>query len=53
MKKIALVVASLAGIAFASPGYAMETSATQERIQLAQAGVSVSIGERPAVRRRP
>jgi hypothetical protein len=52
MKKLALVLASLAGIGFAAPGYAMENSATQERIQLAQAGVSVSIGERPAIRHR-
>ena len=52
MKKFALVLASLAGIGFATPGYAMEGSATQERIQLAQANVSVSVGERPAVRHR-
>jgi hypothetical protein len=52
MKKFALVLASLAGIGFAAPGYAMDSSSKQERIQLAQAGVSVSIGERPAVRDR-
>ena len=52
MKKLALVIASLAGIGFAAPGYAMESSVAREPIQLAQAGVSVSIGERPAVRER-
>ena len=50
MKKFALILASLAGIGFAAPGYAMEGSAAQERIRLAQANVSVSVGERPAVR---
>ena len=48
MKKFALVLTSLAGIGFAAPGYAMEGSAAQERIQLAQANVSVSVGERPS-----
>jgi len=52
MKKLALVIASLGCIGFAAPGYSMESSVAQERIQLAQAGVSVSIGERPAVRER-
>ena len=52
MKKFALVLASLAGIGFAAPGYAMEGSAAQERIQLAQANFSVNVGERPAVRHR-
>ena len=51
MKKFALVLASLAGIGFAAPGYAMESSAAQERIQLAQ-NFSVNVGERPAVRHR-
>ena len=49
MKKFALVLASLAGIGFAATGYAMEGSPAQERIRLAQANVSVSVGERPAV----
>ena len=52
MKKFALVLASLAGIGFAAPGYAIEGGAAQDRIQLAQANVSVSVGERPAVRHR-
>jgi len=52
MRKIALVMASLAGIGFAGPGYATDDSAAQGRVQLAQAGVSVSIGDRPAVRSR-
>ena len=52
MMNFALVLASLAGIGFAAPGYAMEGSAALERIQLAQANVSVSVGERPAVRHR-
>ena len=52
MKKLALVLASVAGLGFAAPSYASDNSARDGRIQLAQAGVSVSIGERPAVRKK-
>jgi hypothetical protein len=52
MKKLALVMASVAGLGFATPSFASDVNASQGRIQLAQAGVSVSIGERPAARSR-
>jgi hypothetical protein len=45
MKKLALVVASVAGLGFVTPSVAMENSAPQARIQLAQADFSVRIGE--------
>ncbi len=53
MRKLTLALASVAAIGFAAPSFASESSTAQGRIQLAQAaGVSVSIGERPAVRSR-
>jgi hypothetical protein len=45
MKKLALVLASVAGLGFVTPSIAMENSAPQARIQLAQADFSVRIGE--------
>ena len=52
MKKLALVMASVAGLGFATPSFASDVNASQDRIQVAQAGVSVSIGDRPASRSR-
>jgi hypothetical protein len=53
MRKLTLALASVAALGFAAPSFASENSAAQGRIQLAQAaGVSVSVGERPAVRSR-
>ena len=45
MKKLALVLASVAGLGFTAPAVATENSAPQARIQLAQADFSVRIGE--------
>jgi hypothetical protein len=51
MRKLALVMASVAGLGFAAPAVAMENSAAQGRIQLAQ--LSVSVGTpRATVRER-
>jgi len=50
MKKLAFVIGTLAAIGFAAPGSAMDNSAAQGRVQLAQAGISVSVGDRPHVR---
>jgi hypothetical protein len=46
MRKLALVMASVAGLGFAAPAVAMDNSASQDRIQLAQADFSVRIGDR-------
>ena len=51
MKKIALVLASVAGLGFTVPSFAMDNSAPQDRIQLAQADFSVRVGE-PRARER-
>lgn len=50
MKKLALVMASMAGLGFATPSFASDASAASGRIQLAQAGVSISVGDAPRVR---
>lgn len=44
MRKLALVMASVAGLGFAAPAVAMDNSASQDRIQLAQADFSVRVG---------
>jgi hypothetical protein len=50
MKKLALMLASVAVVGFATPSFASDTAA-QDRVQLAQAaGVSVSVGDGPRVR---
>ena len=51
MKKMALVLASVAGLGFITPSFAMDNSAVQGKIQLAQANFSVRVGE-PRVRER-
>ena len=52
MKKLALMLASVAVVGFATPSFASD-SAAQGRVQLAQAaGVSVSVGDGPRVRSR-
>jgi hypothetical protein len=51
MKKLVLVMASVAGLGFAAPSFASDVNASQGRIQLAQAGVSISVGT-PAPRGR-
>ena len=51
MKKMALVLASVAGLGFTAPSFAMDNSAVQGKIQLAQANFSVRVGE-PRVRER-
>ena len=45
MKTVALVLASVAGLGFATPSVAMESTAPQARIQMAQADFSVRVGE--------
>ena len=52
MNKFALLAASVAVLGFTAPSFASDNAAASGRIQLAQAGVSVSVGERPAVRSR-
>lgn len=52
MNKLALLAASIAVLGFTAPSFASDNSAAQGRVQLAQAGVSVSIGERPVSRSR-
>ena len=53
MRKLALVMASVAGLGFVTPSIASDDSAALGRVQLAQAaGVSISVGDRPAVRSR-
>lgn len=52
MRKIALLLASVAGLGFTAPSFAMDRSAHDGRIQLAQANLSVSVGERPSVRKK-
>jgi hypothetical protein len=49
MSKVALMAASVAVFGFATPSFASDTAAAG-RIQLAQAGVSVSVGDGPRVR---
>lgn len=44
MKKLALVIASVAGIGFATPVLASDNGSAQARVQLAQAGVSINVG---------
>lgn len=52
MKKLALMLASVAVVGFATPSFASD-SAAQGRVQLAQAvGVSVGVGDGPRVRSR-
>ena len=52
MNKLALLAASVAVLGFTAPSFASDNAAAQGRVQLAQAGVSVSIGERPVTRSR-
>ena len=53
MRKLTLALASVAALGFAAPSFASDDSAAQGRIQLAQAaGVSISVGDRPAARSR-
>jgi hypothetical protein len=52
MNKLALLAASVAVFGFTAPSFASDNTAAAGRIQLAQAGVSISVGDRPAVRSR-
>ena len=45
MNKLALLAASIAVLGFTAPSFASDNSAAQGRVQMAQAGVSVSIGD--------
>ncbi len=49
MNKLALMAASVAVLGFTTPSFASD-SAAQGRIQLAQLGVSVNVGDQPRVR---
>jgi hypothetical protein len=44
MRKLAFILASVAGLGFTAPGFATENVAAQDRIQLAQADFSVRVG---------